>query len=679
MSSNNPRRVGALVVAASLAIGGAFAAPAANAQSLGSLGSLDVFGSLGKKNDDPGTGGTQFTLLDFNDFHGRISAASPSTVAFADTVEKLRKEHGADSTALISSGDNVGASLFASSFEQDQPTIDVLNALDLKTSAVGNHEFDKGVADLQGRIDEKADWDYLGANVTIDGEQMQPYEILDINGVKVGVVGAVTQETSTLVSPAGIEGVTFGDPVAAVNKYADELKDGNPDNGEADVVVASYHEGAASGADDKAADKGVGAADNGVFGKIAHETSNNVSAIFTAHTHMTYDWRIAGPNGALRPVMQTGSYGANLGSMTFDLDPKTKKVTDVETALTPVPNTADGADLANPVVAEVKTIVDGTLERAKTEGEKPVGTVTADITTAYTGTARDDRASESTLGNLVGDYMVDAVKDRGGAEIAFMNPGGLRADLLNDPAGEQNNINKADANGVLPFANTIVTMNLTGAQVKKVLEQQWQPAGSSRPFLALGTNKDLTWTFDPTRPEGDRITSVSFKGEPIGESTTYKVVSQSFLAAGGDNFVEFNNATDKKDTGLIDSDTWMAYLGEQSPVSPNYAKHAVAAKGLPSQVAAGGNATFTLADVNLTSLGSKTATTATVEFDGAAAGTATVSQAVDTTTFPGVAFAPLDGSAVVEATIPAGATPGAHVLTVTLDNGTVVTVPVTVA
>lgn len=654
MSSRTQGRTALSAVAvASVLLGGLVVAPTSSAQE--------------------STDGTQVTVLGFNDFHGRISDSRPSTVAFADTIETLRKEHGAEQTALISAGDNVGASLFASSFEQDQPTIDVLNALGLQASAVGNHEFDKGIDDLQDRIEGEADWSFLGANVTVDGEQMQPYEILDVGDITVGVVGAVTEETGTLVSPSGIEGVEFSDPVDAVNAVADDLRDGDEANGEADVVVASYHEGAPT-------DESPEAADTGVFSKIAHETSANVSAIYTAHTHGAYDWEFEGPDGEMRPVMQTGSYGANIGSMTFDLDPETKEVTGVEHELVPVPDSADNADLANPVVSEVKEIVDSTLERATIEGEKPVGTVTDDITTAHNGSERDDRLSESALGNLVGEYMIEAVADRGGAEIAFMNPGGLRDELLNDPAGETGNINKAEANGVLPFANTIVTMDMTGEQIKTVLEQQWQPEGGSRPFLALGTNSDLTWTFDPTRAEGDKITSISFQGQALDPARTYKVVSQSFLAGGGDNFFEFANASNQTDTGLIDSDTWMDYLSANAPISPNFSKHAVAAKDLPDTVTAGETTSFTLSDINLTSLGAAQATTATVTLGDSEIGTFDASTDIDTDTFGPEAFAaPLDGHVTIDAEIPADAATGNQVLTVELDNGTVITVPVTVA
>ena len=635
-------------------------------------GSLVVVPASAGAQESP-VGGNEITLLGINDFHGRINAEGPSTVSFADTIQKLRADHGNDSTALISSGDNIGASPFASSFEQDQPTIDVLNALGLETSTVGNHEFDRGIDDLSGRVSDAADWSYLAANVTVDGEQMQPYEVLDIDGVKVGVVGAVTEETPALVSPTGIEGVEFSDPVDAVNRVAGELKDGNEDNGEADVIVASYHEGAATGATLDAA------LDNGVFSKIVDETSADVSAIYTGHTHQTYAFDAAGPDGKKRPVIQTGSYAANIGRVTLTVDPETHDVTSYEQENVPVPAKADSANMNDPVVADVKRIVDETLQRAKVEGEKPVGAVSGDITTAHSGGKRDDRSSESALGNLVAEFMVDAVADRGGAQIGFMNPGGLRDELLNDPEGAEDNINKAEANGVLPFANTIVTMKMTGEQIKNVLEQQWQPDGSSRPFLALGTNDALTWTFDPTRERGDRITSVSFEGKPIDESETYSVVSQSFLAGGGDNFTEFSEATEKADTGLIDSDTWMDFIRENSPLAPDFSRRAIAAKNLPDTVTAGEKTSFTLSDLNLTSLGATKATKATVKLGENELGTFDATSEVDDSTFGAGAFAAqLDGKVDIDVEIPADAPAGEQILTVELDNGTVVSIPVTV-
>ncbi len=204
---------------------------------------------------EPGT--TQLDLLAINDFHGRIDA---NTVKFAGTIEQLRAANP-DGTAFVSAGDNIGASLFASALQEDQPTIDVLNALDVAASAVGNHEFDQGMDDLTGRVTDEADWAYLGANVYDKGTTnpaLPEYQVVEIDGLDVGFVGVVTEETPTLVTPSGIADVDFGDPVEALNRVTAQLQDGDPANGEADVVVGLVHEGASAGTPDGATLRGGG-------------------------------------------------------------------------------------------------------------------------------------------------------------------------------------------------------------------------------------------------------------------------------------------------------------------------------------------------------------------------------------------------------------------------------------
>ena len=482
------------------------------------------------------------TLLDINDFHGRIDA---NTVKFAGTVEqeKAAAIAAGNPVAFVSAGDNVSASLFASAVQQDQPTIDVLNALQLNASAVGNHEFDKGFSDLTDRIiagGTNATWDYLGANVYLKGTTtpaLPEYSIIDMAGVKVGIIGAVTAETPTLVSPGGITQIDIGDPVDAVNRVAAELSDGNPDNGEADVLVASYHEGAGAGTPEGATLEQEVAA-GGAFADIVNKTSSTVDAIFTGHTHKQYAWEapVPGEAGKTRPILQTGSYGEFIGEITLTFDPATGEVT-AHTQKNVARTTVADADLvaAYPRVAQVKTIVDAALAYASTVGSVPVGSVTADITTAYTGgtygpngyvgpgpndtSGRDDRASESALGDLVANALRDtlAPADLGGAQIGVVNPGGLRAELFYAPDGV---VTTAEANSVLPFVNNLWTTTLTGAQVKTMLEQQWQTDANgnvpSRPYLALGLSDNVTYTYDATAAQGSHITSVIVDGVASG-------------------------------------------------------------------------------------------------------------------------------------------------------------------
>ncbi|MEZ0449755.1 ExeM/NucH family extracellular endonuclease [Cellulomonas sp. ICMP 17802] len=639
------------------------------------------------------------TLLDINDFHGRIDT---NTVKFAGTVEqeKAAAIAAGNPVAFVSAGDNISASLFASAVQQDQPTIDVLNALELNASAVGNHEFDKGFQDLTDRVianKTNAKWDYLGANVYLKGTTtpaLPEYSIIDMGGVAVGVIGAVTGETPSLVSPGGITQIDIGDPVDAVNRVAAQLSDGDESNGEADVLVASYHEGASEGLPNGTLEDEV--AQGGAFAKIVDETAASVDAIFTGHTHQQYAWAspVPGKPGATRPVLQTGSYGEYIGEVGLTFDPSTgeivahtqknvpRLVAPVVAGNTPAQNEAAFAAALvakYPRVAQVNTIVSAALAYANTVGSVPVGSVTKDITTAFTGgtygpdgytapaTARDDRASESSLGDLVANALRDtlAPANLGGAQIGVVNPGGLRAELLYAPDGV---ITTAEANGVLPFVNNLWTTSLTGAQFKVMLEQQWQTNADgtipTRPYLQLGLSDNVTYTYDAAAPAGSHITSITVNGSPIDPAASYRIGTFSFLTTGGDNFRVFTQGTNARDSGLIDRDGWIAYLQAHPGLAPDFARQAVGVPTVPTSVTAGDALAFPVTKLDLTSLGSPLNTSLDVRLDGTSIGTAPVS----------------GGSASVSVTIPSGTTAGAHTLTlVASPSGTTVTLPLTVA
>ncbi|RYJ06424.1 MAG: bifunctional metallophosphatase/5'-nucleotidase, partial [Actinomycetales bacterium] len=613
-------------------------------------------------------------LFDINDFHGRIDA---NTVKFAGTLEQLRAQAGEGKSLFLSAGDNIGASLFASATQKDEPTIDVLNALDLDVSAVGNHELDKGAADLTGRVSDRADFPYVAANV-IDkttGKPLLPaFETFTVNGLKVAVVGALTEETPSLVSPAGISGLEFTDPVEAVNKTVAEL---NAATDKPDVIVADYHEGAGAGTPDGATIQQEIAA-GGTFADIATKTDASVDAIFTGHTHKQYAWDGPIPGSTkTRPILQTGSYGENIGNIGLTVDPDTDEVTAYTVKNVPRTTTADATLVSTyPRVAAVKPIVDAALENAKKVGETPVGEVTDDITTAYSGTNRDDRSNESTLGNLVSDAVLAQVKNTtAGADLAVTNPGGLRNELFftKDPAvasDKDGSVNYAEANAVLPFVNNLSSVTLTGASLKKVFEQQWQtnPDGTvpSRPFLALGSSSNVRWTYDDTKAAGSRITSLWVNDEPVSPTASYKVAVPSFLVSGGDNFRAFTEGKGV-DTGLVDYEAWIDYLQKNQPLSPSYARHAVKATGVKSEYRVGSDLSVGLAKLDLTSLGSPAnkSVSAKITKDGATLknlGSSTVT----------------DGAATISGALPAGVTGDLVLEATAYPSGTRTTIPLTV-
>jgi 5'-nucleotidase len=263
------------------------------------------------------------------------------------------------------------------------------------------------------------------------------------------------------------------------------------------VLVALYHEGAGAGTPDGATlDQELAA--GGPFAHLVNDTDAKVGAIFTGHTHKEYAWSASIPGtDRTRPVVQTGSYGANVGKITLTLDGSTGAVT-AHTEQLVKRTTTPAATLVStyPQVAAVDTIVKRALAAAAEVGNTAVGEVSGDITTAYaggsfvdgvwTGGSRDDRASESALGNTVGNMLRDSLSSLpNGAVIGVTNPGGLRADLWDTqaefgatavPGLPDGTISFSQANAVLPFNNTLALVSLTGAQFKTLLEQQWQRA-----------------------------------------------------------------------------------------------------------------------------------------------------------------------------------------------------------
>lgn len=505
----------------------------------------------------------ELQLLGINDFHGRLEPVGTSNgqpvggaAQLAGLVDQFRAAN--PNTAFVSAGDNIGASTFVSAIADDNPTLDALNAAGLDVSAVGNHEFDKGMADLTDRVIPRSNFPHLGANVYRGDERALPaYHVQTIGGIRVGYIGVVTEQTAAMVSPDGIAGITFRPAAAEASLVATQLKDGDEANGEADVVVLLTHEGAAT----QNINSPEALMSDPVFGPFTR-TAPEIDVIFSGHTHQPYAFEVPVPGtDATRPIVQAEDYGKKLGRVVLKVDAATGEIS------------ADTVELVDVVGAPVNQQVADIVAEAKVQadilGQRPLGSITADIRRAYTN-GNEDRGKESALGNFIADVQLADTRapGRGGAQIAFMNPGGLRADLL---YGEDGVITYAEAFSVQPFANDMVTRTYTGAQLKQVLEQQWQPAGASRPVLWLGVSQGFFYTYDPTAAQGERITSMSLNGQPISPTGTYRVTINSFLASGGDNFTTLAAGTDTMTTGDNDLTMLIAYLAANSPVTADTA------------------------------------------------------------------------------------------------------------
>ncbi|MDN5688875.1 MAG: 5'-nucleotidase C-terminal domain-containing protein, partial [Brachybacterium sp.] len=540
--------------------------------------------------------GDEVNLLTFNDFHGALDAGD----AFACTVVTEQGEH--ENSALLSAGDNVGGSAFVSAVANDEPTLDFLNALGVDASAIGNHEYDQGQDDLADRIEEHADFPYLAANVFDKGTGERagtPYTIVDAGDVKVAVVGAVTTKTYGKVSPGAIEGLEIRDPVDSVNAAVEELEDSDE---EYDVIVASYHEGASgNGAPGEAP-----ANSDPIFDKIATETSAEVDAIFNGDSHQTYayDAPVPGQDGEVRPIVQTGASGANLGSVTLQLgDDEDWDVAEGSTELIPTENTDLATCEGNETYEDASTIVAQAVEDAEEAGSVEVGTIADDITTSWDSTVAgydedgirqsqdpvtdqantkgDDRSRHSAAGDMLADSMTWWLENEGADQdhevIGWMNPGGIRAELWYDAAGADGDgvVTYAEANTMVPFGNTLNTGEVTGAQFVQMLEEQWQRDESGAPtseFLAFSVSNNVEYTFDSTAGMDEHITAVRIDGEPIDLEGTYTIVTASFLFEGGDNMWTLSEAADVSDSGVLDRDAFIQYLDAHSGLEPDYSQ-----------------------------------------------------------------------------------------------------------
>ncbi|MFH8252432.1 5'-nucleotidase C-terminal domain-containing protein [Microbacterium sp. B2969] len=675
---------------------------------------------------------TQIQILATNDFHGRIldntTNGEAGAAVLAGAVEQLRAAN--PNTVFAAAGDLIGASTFESFIQHDKPTIDALNAAGLEVSAVGNHELDQGYNDLVNRVMAPynattnpyggAQWQYIAANLKMKatGDDAVPATwIKNFGDVQVGFVGAVTEELPSLVSPGGIADIDVKGIVDSVNTEAADLVA----NG-ADLVVMLVHEGAPS-TDCTTMNA------SGKWADIINNVSPNVDAIVSGHTHLAYNcsfpvqqWVNEGRAVTDRPVVSAGQYGTNLNQLVYTVDgatgvvsAKTQAILPLEHSVPPVPPSTTTTWVANyPADPAVQAIADAAAKQADILGQQPLGKIAGAFNRAQAknaaGAVIENRGGESTLGNLVAEVQRWATEnpESGSAQIALMNPGGLRTDMTGTDPGDQSyprTLTYKQAAVVQPFANTLVNLQLTGAQLKTVLEQQWQRdafnALPTRPFLRLGVSEGFEYTYtqktvtetqrdNPSTgtneeglqyqaPEGT-ITGMWLNGQPIDLAKTYSVTVNSFLATGGDNFRELNNGTNKRDTGKIDLSAmvdYMAAFASTTPLPVDYAQHAVEVAfpaGAPTAYDPGATVAFDVKSWSLSTPADVKDTEVKVSLGDTVLGTFPLNNAIGTSIYDDY------GTASVSVVLPSTLTPGSSVtLTLTgASTGTSVVVPIAI-
>jgi len=507
----------------------------------------------------------EINLVAMNDFHGNLepSRYTPANAdgskapairaggveAVAAALQAWRKQD--KDLLFVSAGDLVGASPAMSSLWADEPTIEAMNMLDLRVSAVGNHEFDAGRKELlrqqHGGCDSPrpakacqmapnyggARFTYLAANV-VDSATGKPFipgfRIIETKGVKVGLVGVVLQDTRSVVMASGIAGLTFGDEAEAINRAIPEMRRQG-----ADVIVALVHEG--GGTKDHPTRPGCANLNGPIVG-IVKKLDPSIRLVITGHTHQSYLCKVDG-----RTVTQASSYGHMLTRIGMKVEKGVGSVGEirVENVLMKQGDYPADEKMAA-FIAKVKDSSRAALTR-------PIARLASAPVLR-----KQNEAGEAPLGNLIADAVLAATRNVG-ARIGFMNEGGIRKDL---EAGADNVANFGQTQAVLPFGNTLVVMDLSGAQIRSLLERQWRTDSSGGSMLQVSNGFSYTW--DARRPAGSRIVKITLDGKPLEDGKTYRVVANNFLAEGGDSFPEFGKGTNRLETGLLDLDAFTDYL-----------------------------------------------------------------------------------------------------------------------
>lgn len=517
-------------------------------------------------------GPVNVTVMALNDFHGNLEATGFAGVKVPDPKDPaktvslpaggveliggyLEQERAKNPNVLfVGAGDLIGASPVTSSLLRDEPTVIALSKMGMKASSLGNHEFDQGLKELQrmqnGGCDSNdtskackfqnpypgADFKWLGANVvdkTSGKPVFAPYLVEKVAGVKIAFIGAVLKDTPSIVSPSGISTLNFLDEAESINKYVPELKKQG-----VDAMIVLIHQGG-----ETENGRGVCETFKGPIVDIVNKLDPAISAVVSGHTHQAYNCTVNG-----RTVIEGDFYGHMLQRLDLTVTPSTGKV-DVRAMNVLM----DSRSL--PKNAAMTEIVNRARSLTEAVKQVPVGTIaTSQISRA------SNAAGESALGDVIADAMLEGTKAQG-TQIAFMNPGGIRADLNASQAG--NTVTYGDLFAVQPFGNAMTVLELTGAQIKALLEEQFDNAGVAGQTKVLQVSGGFTYSYDSTAARGSRVNASSIKlnGTVLDAAKTYRVVTNSFLAGGGDAFSTFTKGTNViQMPNVVDIDVFVAYV-----------------------------------------------------------------------------------------------------------------------
>ena len=510
---------------------------------------------------------TEIQILGLNDFHGNLEPptgssgriATPAGTVDAGGVEYLATHVRAlratnPNTLFVSAGDLIGASPLISALFHDEPSIEAFNLMGLDYNGVGNHEFDEGVDELLRMQDggchpvdgcqdgdgfAGASFDFLAANVAYkdSGETIfPPYKIHKFPGVKIAIVGMTLEGTPSIVSPSGISHVDFFDEADSVNALVPELQK----QGIETIIVLLHEGGSTAGGFINDCNS-----PSGALPPIVERMDDAIDVVVTGHTNWAVNCEIDG-----KIVTGAASFGRLVTDIDLTVSRATKNVVSARVENKIVTRTVDRAADLTELVTKYKTLSAPLANRV-------IGKITADITRSA------NPAGESALGDVIADgqLLATAPAALGGAVMAFMNSGGIRADFTfaQISGGEQpGEVTYGEAFNVQPFGNSLVTMTLNGAQIDTLLEQQFDNpvAGQSR-ILQVSNGFNYVWSV--SAPTGSKVSSITLNGMAISPGTNYRVTVNSFMAEGGDNYFVLRDGTSRLG-GEVDTDALEKYF-----------------------------------------------------------------------------------------------------------------------
>jgi 5'-nucleotidase len=526
---------------------------------------------------------TTVQLLAINDFHGNLDppagssgriSTGPTTTVDAGGAEYLathfkQLREGNRHSFSVAAGDNIGGTPLISGLFHDEPTIESLNKMDVDVSGVGNHEFDEGWRELRRMQDggchpvdgcqdgdpfSGAFFQYLAANVFFSGTNrtiLPPYEVKRVGRERVAFIGLTLEGTPLIVTPSGVAGLEFRDEVVTINRLVRQLRRER----KIQSFVVLIHEGGQQNAPFAQGFMDVNRCDNfsGAIKPIVEALNPAVDAVVSAHTHQPY---VCTFNGIL--TTSAASFGRLITDIEMRIDRRSHDVEFIHATNRIVTRDVPKDPKQTKLIAKYNAIAAPIANRV-------VGSITADINRTATP------AGETPLGDVIADAQLAATAptDFGGAVVAFMNPGGIRGDLVyaNSAGGEApGQVTYGELFTVQPFNNVMIVKTMTGDMIKRLLEQQFNnPGAGQNRFLQVSNG--FTYTWSASAPVGSKVSNIAIGGVPVSPAASYRVAMNNFLADGGDGFSVFREGTDQLG-GEIDLDALVSYFMESSPVAP---------------------------------------------------------------------------------------------------------------